>query len=247
VTSGIAVAAIGNAMDKPGQPSVATGTITATGQEITASDEAGGSSERLTGLLETDADVVAGDSGGPLVDSSGQVVGMDTAGSSSSSGSMFGDATSSTASAGFAIPITKALNVAKQIASGDASSTIVIGTPGLLGVEVAAVDAGSFPGKGFGGFGGAGGFGDSAGGSTGSSITQGATVAGVVSGSAAATIGLSVGDVITAVDGHTVSSAAGLSNVLDATHSGDTVSVTWTDASGTSHTADATLGTGPAA
>jgi S1-C subfamily serine protease len=248
VTTGVAVAAIGNAMNKPGKPSVASGTITATGQSITASDEAGGSSERLTDLLETDADVIAGDSGGPLVDSGGQVIGMDTAGSSSSGDeSRFGESTSSESSAGFAIPITKALNIAKKIASGDGSATIVIGTPGLLGVEVASVAAGSFAGGGFSGFGGAGGFGDSAAGSTGSSSTAGATVADVVSGSAAAAVGLTAGDVITAVNGHTISSAAGLSSVLDTTHSGDRASITWTDAAGTLHTASATLGSGPAA
>ncbi len=138
VTSGIAVAAIGNAEAKPGLPSVATGKITGTGQSITAGED-DGSSEQLHGLLETDADVIAGDSGGPLADSSGQVIGMDTAGSASDSGddSQFGDSESSGTTAGFAIPITRALNIAKQIASGKASSTVVIGTPGLLGVEVA--------------------------------------------------------------------------------------------------------------
>jgi S1-C subfamily serine protease len=58
---------------------------------------------------------------------------------------------------------------------------------------------------------------------------------------------LSAGDVITAVAGHSVSSASDLSTVLGSTRSGDRVSVSWTDSSGTTHTATATLGAGPAA
>jgi S1-C subfamily serine protease len=308
VTSGIAVAAIGNAEAKPGLPSVATGKITATGQSITAGED-DGSSEQLHGLLETDADVIAGDSGGPLADSSGQVVGMDTAGSASDSGddSQFGDSESSGTTAGFAIPITRALTIAKQIASGKASSTVVIGTPGLLGVEVAPDStsqgdsggdsqqsggqggygdeggSGSFGDEGGngdggygygdeggssqygdqGGFGDEGGFGDQSGsgdeggfgdetpgdsGSAGSqSSVSGAAVEQVVSGSGAAAIGLGAGDVITSVGGHPVTSATDLSTLLAATHSGDQVSVGWTDSSGASHTATATLGAGPAA
>jgi S1-C subfamily serine protease len=221
-------------MDKPGAPSVATGTITATGQGITASDEGGGSSEALTGLLETDADVVSGDSGGPLVDSSGQVVGMDTAASASDSpGSSIAESAASTDTTGYAIPITTALDIAKKIVSGDASSTIVIGTPGFLGVEVGSSTTGY---GGYGGYGGYSGYG-----------TPGASVEGVVSGSSAATIGLGAGDVITAVNGHSIASAEALSSTLESTHSGERVTVTWTDSSGDSHTATATLSIGPAA
>ena len=79
---GQSVVAIGNAGGVGGTPSAATGTVTALGQDITASDESSGSAEQLAGLIETDADVQPGDSGGPLVNMSGQIVGIDTAGSS---------------------------------------------------------------------------------------------------------------------------------------------------------------------
>src|ERR1035438_5350196 len=79
------VVALGNAGGKGGTPSVATGTVTGTGQSITASDQSSASAEQLTGLVETNAAIQPGDSGGPLVNSYGQVIGMDTAASTSPS------------------------------------------------------------------------------------------------------------------------------------------------------------------
>jgi S1-C subfamily serine protease len=79
------VVGLGNAGGVGGTPSVATGQVTALNQSITASDEGSGTSENLTGLIETNADIQPGDSGGPLVNSYGQVVGVDTAASSSNS------------------------------------------------------------------------------------------------------------------------------------------------------------------
>jgi S1-C subfamily serine protease len=84
VTVGSKVTALGNAGGKGGTPSVATGTVTALNQSITASDEGSSNSEQLSGLIESNAPIQAGDSGGSLVNSSGQVIGMDTAASSSS-------------------------------------------------------------------------------------------------------------------------------------------------------------------
>src|SRR5215831_7652968 len=115
VRVGDSVVGIGNAGGKGGTPSVAAGTVTALNQSITASDEGSSSSERLSGLIETNADIQAGDSGGPLVNSHGQVIGVDTAASSGSGGSSdpfggFGDNGSSnsgqqTTTQAFAIPI----------------------------------------------------------------------------------------------------------------------------------------------
>ena len=82
VQTGDSVVALGNAGGKGGTPSVATGSVTALNQSITASDDLSGVSEQLTGLIETNADIQPGDSGGSLVNAYGEVIGMDTAASS---------------------------------------------------------------------------------------------------------------------------------------------------------------------
>jgi S1-C subfamily serine protease len=136
-SSGAAIVAIGNAGGLGGTPRYAGGAIIGTGKRITASDDADGTSETLTGLLATDAAIAAGDSGGPLVDSSGHVVGMDTAASSSYS------SPTTTATRGFAIPIRTALSVAKRIESGQASSTVHVGPTAEIGVYVVGDQSGS--------------------------------------------------------------------------------------------------------
>ncbi len=65
VSVGQSVVAIGNAGGVGGTPSAATGTVTAVGEDITASDVPAGSEEQLTDLVETDADVQPGDSAAP--------------------------------------------------------------------------------------------------------------------------------------------------------------------------------------
>ncbi|GAA3579768.1 hypothetical protein GCM10022222_75730 [Amycolatopsis ultiminotia] len=81
VTVGDAVVGIGNAGGTGGEPAVAAGRVRALNQSITASDESSGSSEKLTGLIQVDANIQSGDSGGPLANANGEVVGVDTAAS----------------------------------------------------------------------------------------------------------------------------------------------------------------------
>jgi S1-C subfamily serine protease len=242
VTTGQAVVALGNAGGKGGTPSVATGAVTALNRSITASDEGSGTSENLTGMIETNADIQAGDSGGSLVNTAGQVIGMDTAASTSFETPSFGQSpygSSSSSSSdqsetqGFAIPINRALAIASEIEAGDASSTVHIGATGFLGVELAS------PASSFG----------SPGGGTqsgGEQDSTGITVEGTLSGSPAAQAGLSEGDVINSVNGQAVSSSAGIESVLEQHHPGDQVSIGWTDELGQSHTATVTLANGPA-
>jgi S1-C subfamily serine protease len=81
------------------------------------------------------------------------------------------------------------------------------------------------------------------------SMTDGAggpTVAGVLSGGAAESAGITAGDVITSIDGTAIASAADLSSAMAGHNPGDGVTVTWTTATGASESATVTLGTGPA-
>jgi S1-C subfamily serine protease len=211
------VRAVGNA-GGTGNLTSARGTVTGLDRSIVASDEQG-NSEQLTGLIETDAGVEPGDSGGPLLDGSGKVVGMDTAASGNS-------AYASESSDAYAIPIGKALTIAKAIVSGKASATVHVGATAFLGVEVQAA------GDGYGGYGYAG--------------TAGALIAGVVPGGPAASAGLQAGDVITAIDGHSVSSPNQVSPLILAKKPGAKITVAYLGQDGGSYATTVKLGTGPA-
>ncbi len=263
---GDSVVALGNA---EGQSEIvpAAGQVTGLNQSITASDQGGTvKSETLHGMIETNANIVAGDSGGPLVNSAGQVIGMDTAGNNVSY-------TQQTVS-GFAIPINTALSVARQIAAGRASSTIVVGYPPFIGIYVGE-GTDSNPqdqarqqqqqNNGFGGFGNGNGFGNGFGNGNGNggnpgcytsdanlavpstiaSVNSGTLVIGTICGSPAAAAGLTAGSVITGVNGQTVGSPQSLSTVLAKLHPGDTISVTWVTPSGQRKDASLTLTAGP--
>jgi len=268
VAVGNSVLALGNAEGLGGTPSEAAGSVTALNQSITASDESSGTSEQLTGLIETNAGIEPGDSGGPLVNSKGQVIGMDTAAStnytfggegnggyggggyggggygsgggyggyggsgsgssgsgsgSSGSGSSGSSGSSSsgdgTTTQGYAIPIDTALSIAKQIEAGDGSSTVHIGTTAFMGIEIASTTG----------------------------QTGGVELAGAQAGTAAAKAGLTEGDVITALNGTSVTAGTQISEALIPLHPGDKVTITWTDTNDQSHTSTLTLGTGPAA
>jgi len=73
-------------------------------------------------------------------------------------------------------------------------------------------------------------------------------IAGAVHGSPAAKAGLTAGDVITSVDGHSTASQATLQNIMvnDVTP-GQSVTVSYTSASGRQHTVTVILASGPAA
>lgn len=120
------------------------------------------------------------------------------------------------ASTAYAIPIDKAVGVADQIESGVRTSTIHIGLPAFLGVGVD------------------------------DSRRGGALVTTLLNGGPAAGAGIRPGSVITAVDGHKVTSANSLRSVLSAYRPGQRVTVTWTGPNGGSHSAGVTLATGPA-
>jgi len=216
-TTGEAVAAIGNAGGVGGTPSVSSGLIVALDQSITAAG--GAAPEHLTGMIESNATIAPGDSGGPLVNSAGQVIGMTTAGQSS---------TRNGASAvGFAVPTNTALSVVNQIRAGQASSQVILGQVGYLGVSVTDLTPQIASRLGL-------------------NSTSGALVIGVAGGSPAELAGVGRYSVITNVAGTPITSTTDLGNALHAHQPGDQVDLTWLDASGASHTASISLTTGPA-
>jgi S1-C subfamily serine protease len=228
VSVGTEVVGIGNAGGTGGTPSYAGGTVTGTGQTITASDDLSGTSEQLTGMIATDANIQAGDSGGPLVNASGQVIGMDTAGSQTS------QFASQQTGAGFAIPINVATGIATQILNGHSGGGVHVGPTAFLGVKIGQSSSG-VPGSGFGG-------GDTP------VAGSGVPIAGVVSGGPAAKAGLKAGDVITSVGGHSVDSQSSLRHVMvDDLNPGQSVTVNYTAASGQQESATVVLTTGPPA
>ncbi|WP_258068634.1 S1C family serine protease [Rathayibacter sp. AY1C1] len=216
VAVGDTVTAVGNA-GGTGDLVAATGTVTGLDQQITTRSESGISAETLTGLIQTDADIVSGDSGGPLVDSAGRVVGMDTAASSGTA-----DIT------GFAIPISKALDIVATIEAGADTATVEIGYPAFLGVSLSSGTA-SPTSRAL------------------ATTASGAVIGGVVEGGPAAQAGLEAGDVVTAVDGVAVASADQLSASLAQREPGESVTISWTDSAGAARSAQVVLVEGPVA
>jgi S1-C subfamily serine protease len=214
VSVGDAVTALGNA-GGTSTLSSATGTITGLKQSVVVSDDQGGTA-RLTGMIAASAAVQPGDSGGPLLNGAGKVIGMDTAGSAGFV------SRSVTATHAYAIPIAKALSIAKQIESGQSSTRVHVGATPFLGIQVASNTSG------------------------GGLSSSGAVIAGVVSGTPAESAGLTAGDVITAIDGHTISSSSSVTSVLLTKKPGAKVTISFTDQAGASQSATVTLASGPA-
>ena len=245
------VVAMGNADGAGGAPAV-TGTITGLNRTITASDDGSFSSETLHGMIQTDAQIVPGDSGGPLANTSGQVIGMDTA---AATGSVEG----SQQDVGFAIPINKALAIARQIIAGQASSSVQIGATGFLGVIVPSQKASQSS--------------DPATernleaqaeqGAVGpptrcvqndieagvpasvAPAKSGALIISDLCGTAADRAGLRGGDVITKVDGQPVTTPTSLDNLMLRFKPGQSVPVTYVDTAGATHTQNLVLGQRP--
>jgi S1-C subfamily serine protease len=119
---------------------------------------------------------------------------------------------------GYAINIAQVLKVADAIEAGSASSDIVIGYPAFAGIDIPQTPS-----------------------------AEGVPVASTFVGSPANKAGIGEGDVITAVNGVTMTSADQLTAAIQSHKIGDTVNITWLDSEGVSHTAPVTLVAGPAA
>lgn len=242
VTVGDDVTAVGNS-EGQGQLQAADGTVTDLGASVTTTAQGSEDSETLNNMIQVQADIVSGDSGGALLDDEGEVVGMNTAASS-------GSATVT----GFAIPIESALSTAESIIDGEQTSTNTLGYPAFLGIGVQQDSQNGHssqsgqgsqsiqPGDG------------SSNGQSGqpsqsgsSSQAAGAVVAGVYEDTPAAEAGLTAGDTITRMGSTQITDGTALSEAIAEHKPGDTVSLSWTDADGQTHSANVTLTEGPAA
>jgi S1-C subfamily serine protease len=122
-----------------------------------------------------------------------------------------------TSTVAYAIPINKAMQVIRQIQSGHSTTAVHVGSTRAL-LGVQTRDT-----------------------------QNGAQVSLVPSGTPAAGAGITVGSIITALNGAAVSTNAALRNAIVTHNPGDSVTVTWADPAGTSHTATVTLSSGPPA
>ena len=247
VTAGARVMSFGNQAGAGGSPAVAPGVITGTDRTIQADDGAAGFSETLHGMLATTARIQPGDSGGPLADSSGTVIGVDTA------------AGTGGADTGYAIPINAAMAAERQITGRQPGQGISLGVDGFLGVIVGSGTARSpavqqaqersvVAGAGN----------VSAPGCVPTQedvttpariapVPAGALVVGVLCATGAATAGIAAGDVITTADGYQVQSPAALTAIVAGCRPGTVVPVTWVSTAGLARTSQIRLSPAPAA
>jgi S1-C subfamily serine protease len=216
-----------------GTVQIDTGTV-AVGDGVTAVGNAGGRTNSTSAAAGTvtalDQSITATDESGQdaeqltgLIEIAADVQAGDSGGPLyDAQGEVTGmdTAASSTGGQAYAIPIATALSIADQIVTGVDDATIHQGYPAFLGISMLGTST--------------------------STSTSGATVAGVVPGGPADGAGLAAGDVITVIGGTTITSATDVSTALAGQEPGDPVTVTWTDTTGQSQSATVTLATGPA-
>jgi len=191
---------------QPGETVVAIGSPYGLTNSITAGIISGinrsVSGSSMTGMLQTDAAINPGNSGGPLLDMTGAVIGINTAIEDSADGGI-----------GFAIPSNLAKNQLDNLIAG---KTIVRPMIGISGLDITQANASSL----------------------GLSVNQGVYVVSVVSNGPADKAGIKAGnsttsgtpgtggDVITGVDGQTITTIEQLSTYIATKNVGDTVNLT---------------------
>jgi S1-C subfamily serine protease len=149
-------------------------------------------------MIQTDAAINPGNSGGPLIDTSGQVIGMNTAVAGTTS-----DGTSSQ-NIGFAIPAASVESLITELEKGGQSGN----GGGYLGVDITTLTPALRQQYGF-------------------TPTSGAVILSVVSGSPAAKAGLVQGDVIVNIAGTNITSSDDLQKVVQSSKAGQSVSITY--------------------
>ncbi|WP_147392124.1 S1C family serine protease [Amnibacterium setariae] len=216
--SGLTPADIATSDPSVGDGVTAVGNANGTGTLSAATGEVSALGQTITTSSEGSAQ---GETLHDLIEISADVVSGDSGGAvENEDGDVVGVTTAASSGSadvtGYAIPIDAALGIARQIVAGDDTSEITIGLPAFLGVSLDPTE------------------------------TDRAVVGEVLSGTAAADTALAKGDVITKVDGTTISASDALSAAIKQHAPSDRVTITWTDADGGSRTATVTLTAGPA-
>lgn len=212
--AGDAVVAIGNALG------LAAGTPTVTSGIVSAlgrtvTASAGTATETLNNLIQTDAAINPGNSGGPLLDSEGDVIGMNTAVAGT-----LPDGTSAQ-NIGFAIPVSTIESLLKSLEAGES----VVSHGAFIGVEITSNTPALKSEYGF-------------------SISSGAVVLSVISGTGAASGGVKQGDIIVGINNLPVSNAQDVASIVSGFKPGDVIELQILR--GTTHlTIHVTLGSAP--
>ena len=190
------VMAVGNALGQF-QNTVTTGVISAKEREIEAGDALGGSSEKLEGLLQTDAAINQGNSGGPLVNLKGQVIGINTA--VAAKGQAEG--------IGFAIPINSIKKSIEQVKSNGKIVRAYLGVRYVaITKEIAKTNDLTV--------------------NSGALLLGGNNAPAIVKGSPAEKAGLKENDIITAINNVKISEQKSLTRIISQYNVGDIVELT---------------------
>lgn len=187
------VVAIGNALGY-GQ-SVTSGYVSALDRDLTLTDQSG-TTINSTGLIQTDAAINEGNSGGALLNMKGELIGINEAKSSSTSTGATVD------NIGFAIPIDKAEESLQQLMNLKTREKVDASQASYLGIrgEDVSAEASELYG-----------------------IPAGVVITEVVENGPADQAGVKKGDILTELDGRSISSMAQLQDVLQYYAAGETV------------------------
>ena len=187
------VVAIGNALGY-GQ-SVTSGYVSALDRDLTLTDQSG-TTINSTGLIQTDAAINEGNSGGALLNMKGELIGINEAKSSSTSTGAAVD------NIGFAIPIDKAEESLQQLMNLKTREKVDASQASYLGIrgEDVSAEASELYG-----------------------IPAGVVITEVVENGPADQAGVKKGDILTELDGRSISSMAQLQDVLQYYAAGETV------------------------
>jgi len=212
---GDSVVAIGNALG------LAAGTPTVTSGIVSALGRtvtAGTdtATETLNNMIQTDAAINPGNSGGPLLDAEGDVIGMNTAVAGTLSDG------ENTQNIGFAIPDATIQSLLSTLMAGES----VVTHGAFIGVEIESLTPSLQQEYGF-------------------TVSQGAVVMSVISGTGAAKAGVEQGDIIVGINSTTIDSAQDVSAVISSLHPGQRIALHIVR--GTKHIVlEVTLGKAPA-